>query len=322
MSKINQFIWQEKYRAKKLSDLLIPKKIKSTLEKFLKEGDIPHFLFYGSPGTQKTTTSKVLINELKADDLYINASNETGIDTVRSKIVDFISTRSINKNKKIVVLDECESFSQNASKSLKVILEEYSKFSKFILITNHYNQINDALKSRCTEINFNFETKEENNELKKLYLKRSFDILRQENVSFDENSKKTIMKLVVECFPDMRRIVKELQRLSKENDNNFTDLNFESTQDKIQQTFEKLFNEDIIKTREFILNNFNVYELDSIYRLVYKIIDEKIKNKILVAQAIIIIGKYLYQHSMVADKEINIMAMFSELLVEVIQKDK
>src|SRR5271165_5299163 len=130
MNKIQHFIWTEKYRAKNINELILPKKIKQSLQEYINQKEIPNLLLYGTAGIGKTSSAKVLINELNARDLYINASNETGIDVIRNKVLDFVSSKGISDNKKIVIFDEADSLTLNSQQSLKIIIEEFSKYSR------------------------------------------------------------------------------------------------------------------------------------------------------------------------------------------------
>ena len=261
-----EYVWQEIYRAKELKDLIIPNEVRNIFEKFIQDKEITHLLFFGTPGTQKTTSSNVLINELHADSIYINASNETGIDVVRNKIIQYISSPSLKGQKKIVILDECENASSLFQSSLKSILEKYSKFAKFILITNHIDKIDKALISRCMTINFNFQSQEEIKELKSQYLKRCLYILKNEGFELKTKSEmEVIVKIVKDYFPDFRIIVRTLQEMALRSENGVLNISYTSFNDRLDKIIELIFEKNVIKLREYILKNFVNKELSLIY---------------------------------------------------------
>ena len=122
-------LWSEKYRPKNIEDLVLCESDKNIIENFIKNDEIPNLLFYGNAGTGKTTTGKILITALDAEDLFLNCA-EVGIDEVRNTITNFSKTKSFNGKKKIVFLDEIDSASPAAQRGLRntIIILEFGTF--------------------------------------------------------------------------------------------------------------------------------------------------------------------------------------------------
>jgi DNA polymerase III delta prime subunit len=266
---------------------------------------------------------------LNARELYINASNETGIDVIRGKVVEFVASRGIHNEKKIVILDEIDGMSLQGMQSLKQIMEEYSKHSRFILITNNYNKIIEPIKSRCSEVNFNFETKNENDEILGLYMKRVVEICDKEGMNVKTDTGFSIIaKLVKDCYPDLRKIVGTLQKLYNETGGDLKNAKYSSTGEKLDEIVKLLFKKDIIGVRKYLLENYQNYEIENIFKPLYKrlikVLEEKMgkESNLLICQSIIIINKYLYQNAFVADKELNIISLFSEIICEIVENCK
>jgi replication factor C small subunit len=196
--------WVEKYRPQTLEDLLIDDDTKLMLQNYLKDDTIPNLMLAGTPGKGKTSLAEVLVLELGCDELYINASEERGIDTVRSKIIDFADSTSIAANIKIVILDESDAMTIDAQMSLKNIIEKSSSDTRFIFTCNNVNKMEKAIRSRCTEISVSAPVK--------VIFKRLLDILDKEEIKYTEDNKREIVESVIKRhFPDIRAMVQHLE---------------------------------------------------------------------------------------------------------------
>ena len=157
MSNLNndQFLWCEKYRPKKIDDCVLPPSLKTTFKDFVSQGQIPNLLLAGGPGIGKTTVARALCEEVKADYIVINGSEESGIDVLRTKIKQFASTVSFTSNRKIVILDEADYLNpQSTQPALRGFIEEFSGNCGFILTCNYKNRIISPIHSRCSVVDF------------------------------------------------------------------------------------------------------------------------------------------------------------------------
>lgn len=200
-------LWIEKYRPKTLEDIVLAEDTKALITSFRDKKEIPNLLLVGIQGIGKTSLAKILVNDiLNCQYLYINASDENGIDTIRSKVVGFSKTRSLDGGIKVVILDEVDGISLEAQKALRNTMEEYSSNTRFILTGNYKHKIIQALQSRCQELNL----------IPPLegIARRILTILKNENVKLDSDQKKDLVVLIKKLYPDFRKIVNEIQKFS------------------------------------------------------------------------------------------------------------
>lgn len=206
-------LWVEHYRPKSLEQCILPKRLKSELKQLISKGSIPHLMFAGSPGNGKTSTAKAICNDLGADFIYINGSEESGIDTLRGKIKSFASTVSLmsDASHKIVILDEADYLGHVTQPALRGLMEEFHKNCRFILTCNFKNRIIKPLHSRCTVVDFEIQPSEKKYIMAE-YFKRAMSILDENIIEYNKSVLAEFVKL---HFPDFRRILNELQRYSQ-----------------------------------------------------------------------------------------------------------
>ena len=211
---MSEYLWVEKYRPKKISECILSEDIKKTFSEFLKQKEIPNLLLSGTQGTGKTTVARALCEELGADYIIINGSDEyRQIDTLRNKIKNFASTVSLTEqsNHKVVIVDEADymNVDRSVQPALRNFIETFYKNCRFIFTCNYKNKILPALHSSCTVIDFAIKNGQK--------VKTAQALLNGEKVLDDEQieyDKKVLAELIQKYYPDFRRTINELQRYS------------------------------------------------------------------------------------------------------------
>lgn len=308
MNTVNEeFLWTEKYRPHKIDDCVLPNDIKSVFKNYVSEGRIPNLLLVGSAGCGKTTVARALCDEIGVDYIFINASNETGIDTFRSKILQFASTVSLTDSKKVVILDEFDYSSGAMQAALRAGMEELSNNCTFILTCNFKNRIIEPLHSRCAVIDFKLSSKDKT-DMAGRFFKHAVKILKEENVEYDQ---KVVADLIIKHFPDYRRMINELQRYSvsgKIDSGILINLSNES----YKQLYNLMKDKNFTEVRKWVAQNSN-NDYQSVFRELYDS-----SNTILdissVPQLILILADYSYKSAFVADQELNLMAALTEVM--------
>ena len=291
-------IWCERYRPTKLDDLILDEGSLRVVSQFKEE--IPNLLFVGSPGTGKTTLARIIVNDiLGCNFLYINASDESGIDTIRHNITNFAQTKSFDGKVKVVVLDEADGLTSQAQAALRNTMETYAKYCRFILTANYKHKIIPALQSRCQSIDLKPEIKQA--------AKRCFNILQQENVTVSDEQKKKFGQLVKRTFPDLRKTINELQK-SVVDGELFIDSS--GSDSELLKAVAEGLKEDSLKVRKYLIENEDRFQGDydtllaNLLDYLYDQPIDEFKKK----QMITIIADHLYKSAFVVDKEINAFA--------------
>lgn len=301
-------LWVERYRPTRIDDCILPKRIKTQFNDIVTGGRIPNLLLSGGAGTGKTTVSKALCLELQVDWLIINCSEETGIDTLRTKIKDFASTVSFSDNGKCVILDEFDYASPNLQAGLRNAMEAYSRTCSFILTCNYPNRIIDALKSRTVGIAFDI-PKDEIPLLQATFFKRIVAILENESIKFDQRA---VIQLVQKFFPDNRRVLGQLQQYGRAGEIDagiLLDLNDIGVEDLIKAMKNKSFKE----VKQWCVEN-SQNDLSNLYTKLYKALPSQIEDASR-AEAIMIINDAQRYDSIVPDKELHCAALAIQLMM-------
>jgi len=299
-------LWVEKYRPDTLEGYVGNQSIVDKVKLYLENGDVPHLLLYGNAGTGKTTLAKIISNNIDCDLLYINASDENSVDTVREKIKNFSSTIGFRKWK-LVILDEADYMTPNGQAALRNLMETFSKTTRFILTCNYVEKIIDPIQSRCQVFAITPPTKKD-------VAVRVSQVLKLENVAFEMND---LVAIINSSYPDIRRILNTCQRQS---------INGELKLDKqslieanyMTKLLEILSSNEDKKTKfqniRQLLADSQVKDFTSLYRFLYDNLDNFATGHL--AGSILIIAEAQYKDSLVVDKEINVMSTFVQLLNE------
>ena len=308
--KPENFLWVEKYRPKTIDECVLPMSLKSTFNDMVAKGEPQNLLFSGTAGVGKTTVAKALCNEMGCDWILINCSEEGNIDTLRTKIRQFASTVSLSGDvKKVVILDEFDYSNANSIQpALRGAIEEFANNCRFILTCNYKSRIIEPIHSRCTCIDFTLPTSEKPSIAAKMMERCSF-ILNQERITFD---KKVLGQLIMKHFPDMRRILNELQRYSVSGTIDVGILN-SVTDSEIKTLISSLKNKDFPGVRRWAALN-SESSPQEIYRKIYDSLNDCIDNKS-IPEAILIIAESQYRSAFVADQEINMVACLVQIMM-------
>lgn len=294
-------IWVEKYRPSTINELIVEEDIKSIVRDFGKNEQIPNLLFVGSPGTGKTSLAKILVHDvLKCNYLYINASDENGIDTIRSKVSNFAQTRSFDGKVKVVILDEADGITAQGQQALRNLMESYSGYTRFILTANFKHKIITPLQSRCQSLNLKPSVEQA--------VKRCFSILKQENIELEEDQKKRFVELVKNFFPDLRKTINELQKSVV--DGKLVIKHTHIDNEIIKTIYEHVINKRSLEARKYYIANEDKFQNDyqslmkQLLEYVYAADLAEYKKKEMIA----IIANHLYQSVFVVDGEVNFFA--------------
>ena len=303
MEKLEHSLWVEKYRPTSLDTYIGNEHLKSKVSVYLESGDLPHLLLYGKAGTGKTTLAKLLVNNIECDYMYINASDENSVDTVRNKVRGFASTMGF-KDYKIIILDECDYITPNAQAALRNLMATFSKHCRFILTCNFVERIIDPIQSRCQSFQVIPPSKKE-------VAVHMTNILKEEGISSKVDD---IAGLVNAGYPDIRRVINSCQRQCVDgmlvvDKQSLVESDYKM---KLMEIIKKESKKDAFKSVRKLLADSQVTDFAELYKLMYDEVDSYGTGHI--AECILIIAKYQLSDSQVVDKEINAMAMIIELL--------
>jgi DNA polymerase III delta prime subunit len=306
-------IWNEKYRPNTLDTYVGNGIIKSTFQQYIDTNDVPHLLLYGDAGSGKTTLAKIVANTIAKDNyIYINASDENSVDTVRDKIKQFASSIGFG-GLKLIILDESDYLTPNAQAALRNVIETFSKTTRFILTCNYIDKIIDPIQSRCQIFNIVPPSKKE-------VAQHIVKILEDESVKYEKDNLVTIIN---QSYPDIRRVINTTQRcviggVLKLDESTLVEHNYlSSILDVLKSNKNKKEKFDGI--RQLLADN-HVRDFNQLFRYLYDNVDTFSNG--FVSTIILIIAESQYKDSFVVDHEINAMAMFIQIIMEIDQRRK
>ena len=306
-------IWNEKYRPQTLDTYVGNDTVKATFQQYIETNDVPHLLLYGDAGSGKTTLAKIVANTIAKDNyIYINASDENSVDTVRDKIKQFASSIGFG-GLKLIILDECDYMTPNAQAALRNVIETFSKTTRFILTCNYVDKIIDPIQSRCQIFNIVPPSKKE-------VAQHLVNILNDEGVKYEKDNLATIIN---QSYPDIRRVINTTQRcviggVLKLDETTLVEHNYlSSILDVLKSNKNKKEKFDGI--RQLLADN-HVRDFNQMFRYLYDNVDSFANG--FVSTIILIIAEAQYKDSFVVDHEINAMAMFIQIIMEIDQRRK
>jgi replication factor C small subunit len=298
-------LWIEKYRSQTLEQYIGNDAIKDRIADCIAKNDIPHFIFAGSAGTGKTTLAKLIVKNIQCDYLYLNASDENGIDTIRDKVKGFASTASFQPIK-VVILDESDFLTQPAQAALRNLIEEYSAYTRFILTCNYVERLIEPLQSRCELHMLKPPTKGA------VAKHICINILDVEGITYEMVD---VAKVINEFYPDIRSVIKVLQSNIKENKLVITALD-DSWTKQLVQILSKREKNAWYQVRQLVADA-QIDDFQTAYRYMFEHLTEFSYGND--AQLSVILDDFIWRAGVVPDKEINFAACIAKVL-ETIKK--
>ena len=287
-------LYVERYRPKTLADIVLTNEERLYFESLKSKEEIPNLLFAGNPGTGKTTLSKIIANDiLDCQYLYINASDENGIDTIRSKVIGFASTKSLDGKLKLVLFDECDALTLDSQKALRNVIEEYSENTRFIFTCNYLFKIIPALQSRCQIFNLTPPLDG--------VLNRVVSILKNEGITVPDTEKQRLVELVRSGYPDLRRIINDIQKFSFTGTLVIKDNQAKGIANKVVEKIKGKASPQ--ELRKYVIEREQEFSGDYLQLLkeMFEVLFETDTN----ANSLLVISEGMYKDAIVIDKEIN-----------------
>ena len=301
---VNNSLWVEKYRPRKLTEYVGNEHLKQKVSDYLQSGDVPHLLFFGKAGTGKTTLAKLIVNSINCDHIIINASDENNVDTVRNKVKGFASTVGF-KDMKVVILDEFDYMTPNAQAILRNLMETFSKHCRFILTCNYVEKVIDPIQSRCQTFQIVPPSKKE-------VAVQISQILGKEGVSFQPTD---LVPIIDSSYPDIRKIINTCQLNSTKGE-----LKLDTTSVIDSDIKSKVV--EILKGSDSKPNKWKnirqavadarIQDFTELYTFLYEKVDEYGGSN--TSNIILILSESQHKDSLVVDKEITFMSCIIQIV--------
>ena len=301
---VNNSLWVEKYRPRKLTEYVGNEHLKQKVSDYLQSGDVPHLLFFGKAGTGKTTLAKLIVNSINCDHIIINASDENNVDTVRNKVKGFASTVGF-KDMKVVILDEFDYMTPNAQAILRNLMETFSKHCRFILTCNYVEKVIDPIQSRCQTFQIVPPSKKE-------VAVQISQILGKEQVQFKPTD---LVPIIDSSYPDIRKIINTCQLISTKGE-----LKLDTTSVIDSDIKSKVV--DILKGSDSKPNKWKnirqavadarIQDFTELYTFLYEKVDEYGSSN--TSNIILILSESQHKDALVVDKEITFMSCIIQIV--------
>jgi len=301
---VNNSLWVEKYRPRKLTEYVGNEHLKQKVSDYLQSGDVPHLLFFGKAGTGKTTLAKLIVNSINCDYIIINASDENNVDTVRNKVKGFASTIGF-KDMKVIILDEFDYMTPNAQAILRNLMETFSKHCRFILTCNYVEKVIDPIQSRCQTFQIVPPTKKD-------VAVQISQILGKEGIGFEP---KDLVPIIDSSYPDIRKIINTCQ--------------LNSTKGKLKLDTTSVIDSDIKSKVVEILKGSDakpnkwknirqavadarIQDFTELYTFLYEKVDDYGSGN--TSNIILILSESQHKDALVVDKEITFMSCIIQIV--------
>jgi len=301
---VNNSLWVEKYRPRKLTEYVGNEHLKQKVSDYLQSGDVPHLLFFGKAGTGKTTLAKLIVNSISCDYIVINASDENNVDTVRNKVKGFASTIGF-KDMKVIILDEFDYMTPNAQAILRNLMETFSKHCRFILTCNYVEKVIDPIQSRCQTFQIVPPSKKE-------VAVQISQILGKEDIKFQPT---TLVPIIDSSYPDIRKIINTCQLNSTKGE-----LKLDTTSVIDSDIKSKVV--EILKSSDAKPNKWKnirqavadarIQDFTELYSFLYEKVDEYGSGN--TSNIILILSESQHKDALVVDKEITFMSCIIQIV--------
>lgn len=304
----DEYIWVQKYRPKTIDECILPQRFVDELKALTESGEINNLLLCGGAGIGKTTVALALCNDINADVLMINASKDGNIDTLRTTIQNFATSKSLDKKKKVCILDEADYLNANSTQpALRNFIEEFSHNCRFILTCNYPKRIIEPLHSRLRTIHFNFDKKEQMS-LAKKFLTRFCGILDDENISYD---KKDVAQLILKYTPDYRKILNELQGITSKG--SLDPLDIGASSENLEQVAKWISTKSFSDCRKWVAEH---YDIGFSHFMKIRLYLEPLLTSESIPDMFLLLNEFDKTSSQCTDMEIHFIACITNLMFE------
>jgi DNA polymerase III delta prime subunit len=291
-------LWVEKYRPSTLDEIVLTEDNREVFQRFAEDEDVPNLLFVGNAGIGKTSLAKIITKDiLKCQYLYINASDENGIDTIRTKVVHFAKTRSLDGKIKIIILDEVDGLTMDAQRALRNTMEEYSSVTRFILTANYKHRVITPLQSRVQSFDLTPPIKE--------CIKRVSTILKSEKVEVSQDQKVLLVALIKNYYPDFRKVINEVQRYC--NNGKIDIKNITVLDTFVENIFKLIQSKKVLMARKLVIENEDQFNNDhnGLLKAMFNYAMDSNLPDVTKKKYLLILAEHLYRAAFVMDPEIN-----------------